>query len=144
MKAFLAKLQMASRRDFHLPADDVQFLDSLGLEWELVSTEGQRALLIKRFLLPIPFSPSEVTLKIKLPAEYSSGAALDMFFTDIAVIRTDGKAIPNFSQAGMFDGKIWHQWSRHYPDKCPWRPGVNTLVTHLAFIQSALDREAAL
>lgn len=130
------------RRDFYLPEEDVQYLDSLGLEWEAVQEGNARGVVLYGFLMPTPFQPEKLNLKIKIPQDYTSGAALDMFFTDVHVTRTDGKGIERLTESEIFDGKKWWQWSRHYPQNTKWRPGVNTLATHLSYVQHVLDEEA--
>lgn len=130
------------RRDFYLSEEDVQYLDGLGLEWAAIQENNTRGVILYGFLMPSPFQPEKLNLKIKIPQDYNGGAALDMFFTDAHVTRTDGKGIERLTESGVFDGKKWWQWSRHYPDNAKWRPGVNTLTTHLSYIQHVLDAEA--
>jgi hypothetical protein len=130
------------RRDFHLSNEDVQFLDGLNLDWEAVQEGNQRAVIFYGFPFREPFQPNEVVLKIKLPLDYSSGAALDMFFTNVQVTRADGKIIPALTQAQTFDGKSWWQWSRHYPGGTKWRAGVDNLGTHISFVKNILHDEA--
>ncbi len=130
------------RRDFHLSDEDIQFLDSTNLDWEAVQDGNKRAVIFYGFPLREPFQPNTVELKIKLPQDYSSGAALDMFFTSVQVTRSDGKIIPRLTQSGSFYGKIWWQWSRHYPPGTKWRPGVDNLGTHISFVKNILHDEA--
>ena len=130
------------RRDFLLLDEDVHFLNGLKLDWEAVQDANQRVVIIYGFLLPSIFQPEKVGLKIKVPADYTAGAALDMFFTNVRVTRADGHEIPRLTDAGQFDGKQWWQWSRHYPNGTKWRPGIDNLGTHLSFVQYLLDEEA--
>lgn len=130
------------RRDFDLPDDDIQFLDGLNLEWEAIQEASKRAVLMYGFLFPDVFMPQKIDVKIKMPNDYSSGAALDMFFTNVLVKRTDGIEIQRLTESELFSGQRWWQWSRHYPNNCKWRPGINSLVTHICHIQSILDEEA--
>ena len=130
------------RRDFYLPEEDVQYLDSLGLDWELIQEGNARGVVLYGFLMPQPFQPERLNLKIKMPQDYTSGAALDMFFTDAHVIRTDGKGIERLTESAVFDGRKWWQWSRHYPKNTKWRPGINTLATHLSYVHHVLDEES--
>lgn len=129
------------RRDFHLPDDDIQFLDNLDLAWEAIQDGNERAVVLYGFPMPPPFQPEKLNLKIKLPQDYTSGAALDMFFTDRHVTRSDGKAIERLTESGQFDNKKWWQWSRHYPKNTKWRPGVNTLATHISYVRHILNQE---
>lgn len=131
-----------SRRDFYLFDDDIQYLDRLGMCWEAVQDGGARAVILYDYLLPEPLSPSLVHLKIKIPHDYTSGAALDMFFTDKQVTGKNGRAIDRLTKSGAFDQSDWWQWSRHYPPKTKWRPNHNTLVTHLCYVQNIIHDEA--
>ena len=130
------------RRNFNLPDEDIQFLDNLNLKWESIQEANKRAVIMYGFLFPEVFTPQEVDLKIKMPMDYSSGAALDMFFTNIHVTRKDAVDIPRQTESEQFDGKRWWQWSRHYPNNCKWRSGINNLVTHVCHVQHILDEEA--
>ena len=130
------------RKDFDLPEEDIQFLESLNLKWEAVQDGNARAVILYGFLMPQPFQPTEVNLMIKMPNDYTSGAALDMFFTDAAIIRADGIAIKALTESAAFHGKKWWQWSRHYPKGTKWRPGTDNLGTHISFVQHVLDEES--
>ncbi|MGJ8619757.1 MAG: E2/UBC family protein [Methylophilaceae bacterium] len=130
------------RRGFHLPEEDVEFLNSLNLTWEAIQDGNIRCVVLYGFLLPQPFLPEKVNLKIKIPHDYTSGAALDMFFTDVMVKRSDDICIPRLTESSVFDGKRWWQWSRHYPASVRWRSGVNSLITHICYVQQILEEEA--
>jgi len=130
------------RKDFYLPEEDIQYLDGLGKKWEVIQEGNARAVVLYSFFMPQPFQPEKVNLKIKMPQDYSSGAALDMFFTDAPITRTDGKGIERLTESAIFDGKKWWQWSRHYPQGTRWRPGINTLATHISYVHHILDKEA--
>ncbi|MFK5948176.1 MAG: E2/UBC family protein [Methylococcales bacterium] len=130
------------RKDFYLPEEDVQYLDGSGLEWETIQEGNIRAVVLYGFLIPQPFRPEMVNLKIRMPQDYTSGAALDMFFTDAQVNRTDRKEVPRLTESTVFDGKKWWQWSRHYPKNTKWRPGINTLATHISYVFHVLEKEA--
>ncbi|MCP4145028.1 MAG: hypothetical protein GY752_07055 [bacterium] len=130
------------RRGFHLPEDDIQYLNSLGLNWETIQDGNARGVVLCGFLMPPPFQPEKLNLKIKVPQDYTSGAALDMFFTDTPATRSDGKGIERLTESNHFDNKKWWQWSRHYPKNTKWRPGVNTLATHISYVQHILNEEA--
>ena len=131
-----------SRRDFHLPEEDIQYLDGLGLEWEAIQEGNTRGVVLYGFHMPQPFQPERLNLKIMMSQDYTSGAALDMFFTDAQVTRSDGKEIDRLTESHHFNSRKWWQWSRHYPQNATWRPGVNTLATHISYIQHILDEEA--
>lgn len=130
------------RREFLLPEEDIQFLNGLGIEWEAIQDGNTRGVILCGFQMPQPFQPRKLNLKIKVPQDYTSGAALDMFFTDEHVTRSDGKSIERLTESNHFDNRKWWQWSRHYPKNTKWRPGINTLSTHISYIQHILNEEA--
>jgi len=130
------------RRDFHLPEEDIQYLDDLGLNWEAIQDGNARGVVLCGFQMPQPFQPERLNLKIKVPQDYTSGAALDMYFTDQLVTRSDGKGIERLTESNHFDSKKWWQWSRHYPASTKWRPGINSLATHISYVQHILNEEA--
>lgn len=130
------------RREFQLPEEDILYLDGLGLEWEAIQDGNARGVVLRGFQMPQPFQPERLNLKINLPQDYTSGAALDMFFTDVMASRSDGKGIECLTESNQFDNSKWWQWSRHYPKNTKWRPGVNTLATHISYVQHILMEEA--
>lgn len=130
------------RIDFNLPDDDLEFLNSLDLKWEAIEESGQRAVIIYDFPFPSVFQPEKNDFKVKIPADYTSGAALDMFFTSKTASRKDGKQIQALTESTVFCQKPWWQWSRHYPAGTPWRPGINTLTTHINYMKYILEQEA--
>lgn len=130
------------RRDFYLPDEDSQFLDNLGLVWEAIQDGNARGVVLYDFLMPVPFRPDALNMKFNIPLDYTGGAALDMFFTDQHVTRSDGKGIERLTESNVFDNKKWWQWSRHYPKNTKWRPGINSLATHISYVQHILNQEA--
>jgi hypothetical protein len=130
------------RRDFHLPEDDILYLDDLDVNWEAIQDGDARGVVLYGFLMQPPFQPEQLNLKIKMPQDYTSGAALDMFFTDQPVTRSDGRGVERLTESTHFDDKRWWQWSRHYPKNTKWRPGINTLATHISYVQHILNEEA--
>ena len=130
------------RRDFYLPDEDTQFLDNLGLVWEAIQDGNARGVVLYDFLMPVPFRPDSLNMKFNIPLDYTGGAALDMFVTDRHVTRSDGKGIERLTESHVFDNKKWWQWSRHYPKSTKWRSGINSLATHISYVQHILNQEA--
>jgi len=134
----------ASKMDFELPPEDVEFLERFGLAWETTMEGGVRLLILHDYQLPDGFDPPKVALHLKIPQNYDSGAALDMFFTSPLVSRKDKQAIPAFTDAGTHAGRQWWQWSRHRSkDGFKWRPGEDSIATHLTYVSWVLKEEGA-
>lgn len=130
-----------ARREFPLPPEDVECLESSGFTWEAVQHGTQRGIVMRSFLLPAGLRPSEVDLLIRIPPQYPV-AALDMFYLSPGASRTDGRPIDRLTTEA-FDGVSWQRWSRHRLPEQRWRPGVDSISTHLHLVTSALRADAA-
>lgn len=122
------------RREFELPEEDEEYLNSLGLEWETVRVSNEQWLFINKFSIPAGFSYAEPTLAIRIAA-YPQGP-LDMAYFSPHLSRKDGKVIQAVTPL-IIAGVNFQQWSRHYK----WRDGEDSLVTHLAQIPFWLTKE---
>ncbi len=130
-----------ARREFPLPPEDVECLESSGFAWEAIQHGTQRGIVMRSFLLPAGLRPSEVDLLIRIPPQYPV-AALDMFYLSPGASRTDGRPIDRLTTEA-FDGVSWQRWSRHRLPEQRWRPGVDSISTHLHLVTSALRADAA-
>ena len=122
------------RKQFELPEDDIEYLDSLGLEWETVIISGEHWLYIYKFIIPVGYNCKEATLAIRIGA-YPQ-AKLDMAYFNPPLNRGDGKMINALTPLNI-GGVMYQQWSRHYS----WRDGLDSLVTHLSRISVWLTNE---
>lgn len=130
------------RRQFELPAEDVEFLDALGLPWEAIQEGANRGVVIDGFSLPPGLTPRIAALMIRVPPQYPA-AALDMLWLCPAVTRTDNRPIQALATE-TFAGRTWQRWSRHRTGPQAWRPGVDNLATHLRFVEISLQRDATI
>jgi hypothetical protein len=55
-------------------------------------------------------------------------------------LRADGVPIKALAQQ-QIDGTGWQRWSRHRTPQNPWRPGVDSVATHLVLVDQWLLRE---
>ncbi|MCS6115939.1 multiubiquitin domain-containing protein [Shewanella baltica] len=127
------------RRYFFLPDEDVEFLDALNLEWECVTENGIKRVIIHSFPLPDGYNLSHVDVNIQIPNSYPT-AQIDMAYFFPAISRSDNKQIGALS-VDSFDGKSWQRWSRHRTPSNPWLPGVDCIATHVAYIESWFTQE---
>jgi len=131
-----ARAGEATQHDI-LTGDDVAYLTSLGLPWEVIVDAGNaQALVIHDFPLPSGANRPKTDLMIRLPNTYSA-AELDMFNLPRGVGRADGRVLPNLSDT-TFGETEWTQWSRHRLEGEPWRPGIDCVATHLALVEKVL------
>jgi hypothetical protein len=117
---------------FHLPEEDVEFLNSLGLMWETVLAADILWLLVHDYPIPFGFNVSKATLAIKIEGGYPP-AKLDMAYFLPELSKVSGTTIPNLSTISIDDNQ-YQQWSRHYE----WREGVDDLGIHYCRIEQWL------
>jgi hypothetical protein len=129
----------ADRREFQLPAEDVAFLNDLGLRCETVS-QGGMWVIIYGVTLPAGYLTATVDIAIQILPGYPT-SPLDMAYFYPAIARADGRPIPNSEAVQPLDGKGWQRWSRHRLGASIWVPGVDNLERHFVFIQQWLARE---
>lgn len=132
-------LQSPPRHQFSLPNEDVEFLNSLGLEWECVIEESIKRVVIHSMPLPEGYCLNTVDVNIQINNSYPT-TQIDMAYFYPAISRTDKKNINCVTQ-DTFDGKIWQRWSRHRTSSNPWQPGIDCIATHIAYINSWLTKE---
>jgi hypothetical protein len=122
------------RRDFDLGPEDAGALDALGLPWEAIRSGPSRWILIHDYPIPPGYNLARAQAAIRLDT-YPPGI-IDMVYFHPPLARTDGKTINNLSALSI-DNKDFQQWSRHYG----WRPGVDTLASHIRRIRGWLSHE---
>lgn len=127
------------RRDFALPAEDMEWLETRGEDYELVREGQVLRVVLYDYAVPPGYQVDRVTANVRIEAGYPD-AQIDMvyFFPNLA--RTNGRPIGAIS-ADTFDGKSWQRWSRHRTPANPWRPGIDSLATHFSLVQDWLERE---
>jgi hypothetical protein len=131
---------LAPRRHFSLPADDIAWLESLGLKYELVTEDKVLRVVICDLPISGGYDRDRVDVNVRIEPGYPD-TQIDMAYFYPGLYRTDGRAIAAICD-DLFDGKTWQRWSRHRTPANPWRPGIDNLATHFALIESWLLREA--
>ncbi len=122
------------RKQFELPEEDAEYLDSCALCWETIIVVNEHWLFISDFPIPNGFSLKKATLAIRIGGYPQS--KLDMAYFSPPISRLDGKPINALTPIDI-DGVRFQQWSRHYD----WRDGIDSLVTHLAQVPYWLNNE---
>ena len=128
------------RREFHLPEEDVEYLDARGLPWETIIFQGKQWLLIHEFPLCDGYTTPKTSVALFITPNYPV-AQIDMCYFYPAALRADRRVIPATQATAVIDGKQWQRWSRHRTAQNPWRPGVDNVATHLALVEDWLERE---
>lgn len=127
------------RREFSLPEEDEEWLEGLGLPYELVNEGGVLRVVVSDWPVPAAYTESRVTANVRIDPGYPD-SQIDMVYFYPQLVRRDGKAIGALT-TDAFDGKVWQRWSRHRTPANPWRPGIDNLATHFGLIEDWLERE---
>lgn len=130
---------LGTRRDFDLPSEDQEWLDGLGLSYELVREGEVLRVVIHGWPIPAGYNLTAVSATVRIEPGYPD-AQIDMVYFHPALARSDGRGIGALADEG-FDGKTWQRWSRHRTPANPWRPGVDNLATHFGLVSNWLQRE---
>lgn len=133
-----------------LPEEDVEFLESNGIKYELLVETLPNGTVRRGVFLPgfvfagnlrvqkdaalIPWGTCD--LVILIPDGYAT-TKLDSFYTMPRLKRADGADPQNANAETPLFGKPWQFWSRHLDDNA-WRVGVDGLRTFIAYVREAL------
>ena len=127
------------QRAFSLPPGDVEYLDSLDLEWETFMDGSARWLLIHGVIVPNGYNREAVTVALRIEPAYPD-TQIDMAYFDPPLARSDGKGIRQLSDQ-QIAGRRFQRWSRHRSKENPWRPGIDDVSTHMAQVAHWLESE---
>lgn len=124
----------------NLLEDDEQYLKDKGYTYETYpQSDGSVFLVIKDYPIPANLSPNKADILVKIPRLYPQ-SQMDMFWVRPAVRLANNNQYPN--AADVFEdnlGLSWQRFSRHYNTN-PWRPGVDSLISHLIYLQRCLEK----
>ncbi|UPT89183.1 hypothetical protein HAP41_0000009485 [Bradyrhizobium barranii subsp. apii] len=90
--------------------------------------------------MPDGFNVRLANVAIEIAPGYPT-AQLDMAYFSPSLRLQTGRPIANADVIETFDGHQWQRWSRHRIGGAAWKPGVDNLETHFAYMQGWLSRE---
>lgn len=134
------------RLEFELGEEDLAFLGALGLKWETLKvpkpdgTGFRLWLVIYQLPIPVGFNVRLANVAIEIAPGYPT-AQLDMAYFNPPLALQSGRQIANINAVEKFDGVDWQRWSRHRMGGATWKPGVDNLESHFAYMQDWLSRE---
>lgn len=131
---------MNLRREFDLPPQDVTFLNDYGGSWETLKDGAHWVLLHEFSTQGLQYNHTVVTTAIRIETGYPN-VALDMVYFSPPLSRTDGKLINAADVVQTIAGQSFQRWSRHYTAANPYKPGEDSLETHVLAIEDWLRRE---
>lgn len=131
--------EFIARRQFHLPEEDIEFLEGQGLPWDTVLDGSGSYVLIHDVPVPEGYNHHSVTAAIRIESGYPQ-TQLDMVYIYPPLARLDDQSIGALCDQPI-DGKPFQRWSRHRTAENPWRPGVDNLATHMGLVSYWFEQE---
>ena len=121
-----------------LPAADITYLSSLGLEHRIEAEAGMTCVVLRRWSLPAGFNYPAADVLVRLPQGYPDTAP-DMWWFSPPIKTASGVALPNTDVFQDFLGRQWQRWSRHLTPG-QWQSGIDGLESYFTLIRSELRR----
>lgn len=102
-----------------------------GLVAEVIEEADFINVMFADFLTGPAFSNPTTTLLLRVPRSYPD-AGLDMFWTDVTLVLSDGGMPRNAEHIETHAGRQWRRFSWHHNG---WNPGLNNLQTYVEFVR---------
>jgi len=135
VERFISLIDQTTEGDA-LPSNDQSFLADHGYDFEVIQEGGQAGIVLKSLKLPSgKFNCETADILVLLPVGYPD-CPPDMFYSSPQlVLKGTGQPPKACTVQHSFASRVWQRWSRHNK---AWRPGVDSLRTMLARVQTAL------
>jgi len=104
-----------------------------GLRIEVIEQGNRIFVLIHDYQLPHGVSSVEKTDVVFVTDFQYPFSAMDMFWTDIAVVRPNGSLYEGSEAIEEYLGRKWRRFSYHRNNI--WNPSGNPLLDHFAFME---------
>jgi len=127
-----------TRKQFSLPVEESDFLNSKSFQWEALAESGLQWVIIHDYPLPEGYNVSVATLALQIPPNYPA-TEIDMAYFFPQLSRSSGGIINAITQQSI-DNRLFQRWSRHR-NPGEWRPGIDDISTHLMLVNNWLEKE---
>jgi hypothetical protein len=125
-----------------LRADDQEFLERLGLPFQIVPDGGLVCVVISNWPLPAGYTPAATDLLLRLVPGFPD-VPPDMYWCDPPVrIAATGQLPVAAELMEQYLGRTWQRFSRHLTQG-HWAPGRDNLASYLALIRRDLTTSLA-
>lgn len=126
------------RRQFQLAEEDEGCLTARNPNWEAIVERGAKWVIIPDFPIVAGYNHPSASLAMRIPPSYPDDQ-IDMayFFPGLAL--ASGRAVRQLTPFAL-DGKQFQQWSRHRKAG-EWRPGIDSIGTHMLQVEDWLQKE---
>lgn len=127
------------RKEFTLPEEDTEYLDSTSCKWECIKDGKHQWLLIHDYPVPKGYNVKKVKVAMRIDSGYPV-SQIDMAYFFPALSLNSGKKIAALANK-VIEGENWQRWSRHRTGQNPWRPGIDDVSTHLQLVNFWFEKE---
>jgi hypothetical protein len=119
-----------------------EFREATSLTVEIIEEPGGSRIfvLIRQVPLPPGLFRVENSDTLFIADRQYPDSAIDMFWTEVPVVRPNGAVPQGASQIEHYLNREWRRFSWHRNGK--WNPSGNGLLDHFAFMESAWTAEA--
>lgn len=131
-------MKQSMRRQFELPPDDIDFLNSKTGNWETINDAGLIWVLIHDFPIPTGYNITSATAALQLNG-YPMGQ-IDMVYFYPGLSLSSGRTIGALAPQTI-EGKQYQRWSRHRTGQFPWRVGLDNVGSHISLVEEWLLKE---
>lgn len=118
-----------------------EFLQAAGLAVEIVEEGGSRIFVV---IAQVPLPPGLFNVEksdvLFLTDKQYPLSALDMFWTEVPVVRANGTVPQGAEQIETYLNRQWRRFSWHRNGV--WNPVSNGLLDHFSFVESAWATES--
>ncbi|RLD66391.1 MAG: hypothetical protein DRI84_04910 [Bacteroidetes bacterium] len=128
------------RRQFILPEEDIDYLESTEYEWETIINGRLNWVIIYNYPVPEGYNHDKVNVALRINSGYPV-SQIDMVYFNPSLQLTNGKVIGASTVTQIIENKNWQRWSRHRTGHNPWRSGVDDISTHLQLVAYWIERE---
>jgi hypothetical protein len=126
------------RREFKLAEEDQTGLTARSPNWEALSENNTKWVIVPDFAIPDGYNHRSASAAFRIAPSYPDDQ-IDMVYFYPALALNSGRAIRQLTLC-QIDGKQYQQWSRH---RAPgeWRPGIDSICTHMLQVDDWLQKE---
>lgn len=114
--------------------------EAVGLKAEVQQDGNRLFVVLKGYGIPKGISKATTTDVLFMADTQYPFSAMDMFWTDLDVVRPDGSSFENSDSIEQYLGRQWRRFSYHRNGT--WSPTGNPLLHHFAFMETRWTGQA--
>jgi hypothetical protein len=113
-----------------------ELIEVTGVVVEIIERRDRVYILLKKVALPVGLFRLTETDALFITDQQYPLSALDMFWTEVGVVRADGSVPQSAESIEAHLDRQWRRFSWHRNDI--WNPARNGLLDHFAFMEARL------